>query len=367
MKILLINSVCGIRSTGRICTELAEEYEADGWEVKIAYGRGTVPQKYQKYAIRIGTEWDNRISAVHTRITDRHGLANKKATCKFLQWADEYNPDLLWIHNIHGYYINIELLFDWIKSRPEMQVKWTLHDCWAFTGHCSHFTAVKCVRWKTHCQGCPQKRRYPSSYLFDNSFSNFERKKAAFTGVRDLMLITPSKWLSDLVKNSFLKEYPIEVVHNTIDMSVFKSTLSDFRERFGLENKKIILGVASVWDERKGLNDFLKLAEMLDDHYTIVLVGLSVKQMKKLPKKIIGIGRTNNSEELAAIYTASDIFFNPTYEDNFPTVNLEAKACGLQIITYDSGGSPESAGEKSIVIPVGDIKAVYEAIEFLNT
>lgn len=367
MKILFINSVCGIRSTGRICTELAGKYEADGHEVKIAYGRESVPEKYQKYAVRIGTEWDNKISAIHTRVTDRHGFANKKATYKFLKWADEYDPDLLWLHNIHGYYINIELLFDWIKSRSLMQVKWTLHDCWAFTGHCSYFTVIQCECWKSHCQVCPQKKRYPSSYLCDNSFLNFERKKNAFTGVRNLTLITPSKWLANIVKESFLKEYPVEVVYNTIDTNVFKPTPSDFRKQFGLENKKIILGVASIWDQRKGLEDFLKLAERLDDDYVIILVGLSNKQMKNLPKRIKGIRRTNSAKELAAIYTASDIFLNLTYEDNFPTVNLEAKACGIPIITYDTGGSPESAGENSIVIPVGDINAVVNSINNLIT
>ena len=367
MKILILNSVCGIRSTGRICTDLAKELESQGHIIKIAYGRNIVPEEYQKYAVRIGTQWDNKMSAIHTRITDQHGFANKKATSEFLKWAEEFNPELLWLHNIHGYYINIELLFDWIKSRPQMRVKWTLHDCWAFTGHCSYFTAIKCERWKTHCHGCPQKQSYPSSYILDNSFSNFERKKAAFTGVRDLTLITPSKWLENLVKSSFLKEYPIEVVHNTVDTSVFKPTISDFRKRFGLENKKIILGVASVWDNRKGLNDFLKLAEILDDRYAIVLVGLSDKQAKRLPKRIIGLRRSNSAKELAAIYTASDIFFNPTYEDNFPTVNLEAKACGRQIITYDTGGSPESAGESSIVIPAGDIETMVRELKFLDT
>lgn len=363
MRVLMINSVCGIRSTGRICTDIAAELEKDGHTVKIAYGREAVPEKYEKYAIRIDTDLGNKVSAIHTRLTDKHGFANKNATKKFLEWAERYDPDLLWLHNIHGYYINAQMLFDWIKSRPDMQVKWTLHDCWSFTGHCTYFSAVKCDQWKTHCKNCPQTKEYPTSYWIDNCSKNFECKKAAFTGVSNMTLITPSRWLSDLVKQSFLREYPIEVCNNTIDTNAFKPMPSNFRERFGLQGQKIILGVASIWDERKGLADYLKLAEMMEEGYTVVLVGLTDKQRKRLPSNVIGVGRTNSTKELAEIYTASDVFVNLTYEDNYPTVNLEAKACGTTIITYETGGSPESAGEKAIVIPSGDLGQLKKAIK----
>lgn len=362
MKVLMINSVCGIRSTGRICTDIADRLVAEGHECKIAYGREHVPDMFQKYAVRIGSELGNRISAMHTRLTDQHGFANKRATKQFLRWAEEYDPDLLWIHNIHGYYIHVELLFDWIKSRPNMQVKWTLHDCWPFTGHCTYFTAANCEKWKTHCNNCPQTKCYPCSYLRDNCIKNFEHKKAAFTGVSNMKLITPSQWLADLVKQSFLGEYPVEVCNNTIDLNVFKPTPGNFKERMGIQKKKIILGVASVWDERKGLADYLNLAEMLDASYTVVLVGLSAKQQRHLPGNVIGISRTNSTKELAEIYTAADVFVNLTYEDNYPTVNLEARACGTPIITYKTGGSPESAGDKAIVIPQGDLQGVKAAV-----
>lgn len=342
MKVLFINSVCGIGSTGRICTDLAQQFEKEGHTVKIAYGRSNyVPEQFQKYAVRIGTDWDAKLHALQTRLFDTHGFGSKRATKQFLQWADQYNPDLVWLHNIHGYYINVEMLFNWLKSRPQTQIKWTLHDCWAFTGHCAHFTMANCNKWQIHCEKCPQLHRYPASFT-DNCKNNFDRKKSAFTGVKNMTLITPSKWLADLVKQSFLKEYPVEIVYNTIDKSIFKPTPSDFREKYGLENKKIILGVASTWDERKGLNDFIKLAKMLDDKYSIVLVGLTDKQIKSLPKNCLGIKRTNSPQELAAIYTAADVFFNPTYEDNYPTVNLEAQACGTPVITYDTGGCRET-------------------------
>lgn len=354
MRILIINSVCGIGSTGRICADLAQQFEKDGHEVKIAYGRsGYVPEKFKKYAVRIGTDFDVKLHALRTRLFDTHGFGSKSATKKFLKWADEFNPDLVWLHNIHGYYINIEMLFDWLKSRPQTQVKWTLHDCWAFTGHCSYFTMANCNKWQTQCSNCPQIKTYPSS-LYDNSKNNFERKKAAFTGVKNMTLITPSKWLADLAKQSFLKEYPVEVIYNTIDKNIFKPTPSDFRKKYNLENKKIILGVASVWEERKGLKDFLKLAQVLDEKYVIVLVGVSDKQIKTLPKNCIGIKRTSSPQELAQIYTAADVFFNPTYEDNYPTVNLEAQACGCPVITYDTGGCRETIyTANSKIIPVG--------------
>ena len=349
MKVLFINSVCGIGSTGRICTDLAQQLEAEGNEVKIAYGRkGTVPEQFQKYAVRIGTDFDCKMHAIQTRLFDTHGFGSKHATKEFLKWAEEYKPDLLWLHNLHGYYINVEMLFDWIKKHPEMQVKWTLHDCWAFTGHCSY---------------CSQLRRYPACFAMSSVSKNFERKRRAFTGVKNMTLITPSKWLADLTRQSFLKEYPVEVHYNTIDTNIFKPTPSDFRKRYGLQDKIIVLGVANVWEDRKGLFDFYKLAEMLDDRYVIVLVGLSEKQIKDLPKDIKGIQRTNSPQELAAIYTAADVFVNPTYEDNYPTVNLEAQACGTPVITYDTGGCRETIKtDGAKVVEAGNVEGLYKEI-----
>lgn len=365
MKILMINVVCGIRSTGRICTDLAESLTKKGHKVKIAYGRENVPQQYKKYAVRIGSDFDCKLHGIVTRLFDRHGFASKTATKKFLEWADKYDPDVLHLHNLHGYYINIEMLFDWIKRRPDMKVIWTLHDCWAFTGHCSYFNYVKCSKWKSKCKNCPQKREYPASYFIDNSENNFIRKRNAFTGVKNMTIVTPSKWLAGLVKQSFLKEYPVQVIHNGIDTDIFKPTPSNFREKYHLENKKIILGVASTWDRRKGLDDFVKLAEMLDDTYRIVLVGLSEKQLKQMPQNIIGIMRTNNTKELAKIYTAADVFLNLTYEDNYPTVNLEAQACGTPCVTYNTGGSVESVPKENICSK-DDLESVKLKISNIN-
>ena len=362
MNILFINSVCGTGSTGKITAELAEGYEREGHQVKIAYGRYSyVPEKYKDFAVRIGNKCEIYLHALLSRLTDRHGFYSRRATRNFLQWANDYNPNILWLHNIHGYFINIELLFNWIKSRPQMKVYWTLHDCWSFTGHCVYFTMAGCSKWQTHCEHCPQKYAYPSSFI-DNSFRNYEDKRRLFTGVKDMTLITPSQWLADLVSQSFLSEYHCEVRHNEIDRNIFKPAAGDFRERYNLIGKKIVLGVANIWEARKGLKDFLKLYELIKhENFSIVLVGIT---RDKLPEGIIHVKRTGSQRELAEIYSAADVLFNPTYEDNYPTVNLEAEACGIPVITYDTGGAPETVhGKNSHVIPCGDVCAAKNFIE----
>lgn len=348
MKVLQINSVCGIRSTGRICTDLADVLEQNGHECKIAYGRESVPEKYQKYAIRIGSDIDVKIHALEARIFDNAGFGSKKATERFIKWVEEYNPDVIHLHNIHGYYINIEVLFNYL-AKANKPVVWTLHDCWLFTGHCAHYSFQKCDRWKNGCFQCPQKKCYPSSLCLDSSKKNWERKKSLFTSVKNMVLVVPSKWLANQVEQSFLGMYPIKIIPNGIDLGVFKPTSSDFRERNNLENKKIILGVASAWGPRKGLNDFVELSKGLDDNYKIILVGLTEQQKNELPKNILGITRTNNVKELAEIYTAADVLFNPTYEDTYPTVNLEAQACGTPVVSYRTGGSVESIPQENVI------------------
>lgn len=364
MKVLFINSVCGTGSTGRICTDLAKEFEDNGDTVKIAYGRNNyVPEEYKKYAIRIGNVLSVKLHAIKTRFLDKHGLGSTLSTIRFLNWADKYNPELLWLHNIHGYYINYKLLFRWIKSRPDMRVKWTLHDCWAFTGHCTYFTIENCSKWKTECSGCTQKNLYPKSCFLDKSKQNFNQKRKSFTGVENLTIVTPSKWLADLVKMSFLQEYPVEIMYNKINSDIFKPTPSNFRKKYGLDYKKIVLGVANDWEERKGFNDFIELRTMLNNNYVIVLVGVSNEKANTLPNNIIAIGKTNNSKELAKIYTAADVFINLTYEDNYPTVNLEAQACGTPVFTYDTGGCRETIYTKdSKIVKTGDLSGIRDLI-----
>lgn len=362
MKVFMINSVCGIRSTGRICTDIAEQLRACGYDCRIAYGRESVPERYQQYAVRVGSELGVRIHGIQARILDNAGFASKAATRKLAAQIREYNPDIIHLHNIHGYYLDVETLFGCLKELKK-PVIWTLHDCWSFTGHCPHFAVAGCDNWKTQCHHCPEKGRYPASLVLDRSRENYRRKKAAFTGVEDLTLVTPSRWLAELTRESFLKDYPVAVISNGIDLSVFTPTESDFRARHHLENKKLVMGAASAWDDRKGLQDMVKLARELGQEYTVIVVGVTQQQKQELPDTILAVTRTESPKELAQIYTAADVFVNPTYEDTYPTVNLEAQACGTPVITYRTGGSVESVPE-DCVVDRGDVAAMAEKIRF---
>ena len=311
MKILMINVVCGIRSTGRICTDLASELEERGHKVKIAYGRGEIPKQFEKYAIRIGSDFDVKLHAVKSRLLDSTGFGSKRSTEKFIEWVKEYNPDVIHLHNIHGYYINIEVLFDYLKICGK-KIIWTLHDCWSFTGHCAYFDFVGCDKWKVGCDHCPQKSEYPARIGPDMSKKNYKRKKMLFTGVNNMILVTPSEWLADLVSMSYMKEYDTKVIHNGVDTNIFRHIETNIKERYNCHGKKIVLGVAAVWDNRKGLSTFIELSKYLEEIYQIILVGLSKRQIKSLPKNIIGIERTNSVQELVELYNASYVFVNPT-------------------------------------------------------
>ncbi len=364
MKYLFINSVAGSGSTGKIAALQCRILQKQGHQCILAYGRWK-SNCDDLNTYKIGTALDYKLHGIYTRLFDKHGFGSKAATRKFLEWVQKYNPDVIWLHNIHGYYLNIEILFDYLKAAHKI-VFWTLHDCWSFTGHCACFTYMQCDKWKKECFHCTQKSSYPKSILFNNSKNNYERKRKSFCGVSDMTLITPSQWLADLVKKSYLKEYPIKVVRNEIDKNTFKPTYSNFREKYELEDKIILLGVASTWGERKGFKDYLMLAKMLTSEYKIVLVGLNKKQMKNLPANVLGISRTENTKHLAEIYTAADIFINLSYEENYPTVNLEAQACGTPIIAYDVGGTKETFAENANrcqAVSVGNLNEIIKTIK----
>lgn len=362
MKILQINSVCGTGSTGRIATDIHNILLEEGHESYIAYGRGEAKNIAEKYTIKIGNKYDMYVHGILTRLFDRHGLASKKATEEFIKKIEKLNPDVIHLHNIHGYYLNYQILFKYLKQSNK-KVIWTLHDSWSYTGHCAYYDYVKCKKWKTQCKNCPQKEKYPTTNFIDNSFNNYNLKKESFLGVKDLTIVTPSKWLAEEVKKSFLKDYKIQVINNGIDLENFKPTKSNFREKYKLEDKFIILGVASVWDERKGIKYFYELSKKLETNEKIVLVGLNKNQLKELPKNILGIERTNSVKELAEIYAAANVFVNPTLEDNFPTTNLEAGACGTFGITFNTGGSPECYDTNTgIIVEKENLEQLIEAI-----
>lgn len=332
-------------STGGIMMKEHKELLAKGEESYAFWGRGREAEN--DHEMRFATDFDFRRDAFETRLDGKAGFHSVAATKRLLKRLDELKPDVVHLHNLHGYYVNVEMLFEWL-SEHKCRVEWTLHDCWAFTGHCAYFTYVKCAQWQLHCahgEPCSQLHTYPKTFSKASCAWNFDAKKRVFNLIPTsrMKLITPSQWLADLVGKSFLKGYSIEVRHNTIDTSVFKPTPSDFRERYGIGDRFMILGVASPWTERKGLTDFVRLAEKLDIHkYVVVLVGLSEKQVKKIPESIVGLTRTESREVLASIYSTADVFFNPTVEDNYPTVNLEAESCGTPVVTFDTGGCAET-------------------------
>lgn len=361
-RILFINSVCN-GSTGTICKNLYKAAVEEGHECCIAYGRGEASEGFK--TIKIGNKLDIYLHILKARLFDASGFGSKQATKEFIKEIDEFKPDIIHLHNIHGYYVNIEILFKYLKDHPEIKKIWTLHDCWAFTGHCAYYTYTRCDKWKTCCKGhCPNRNEYPKT-TFSCVTKNYTKKKNIFSNVENIILITPSKWLKNEVEKSFLKNYKTVVIHNGVDTNIFKPTPSNIKEQYGIKNKKIILGVASVWDKRKGLNTFLELSKEIDDEYQIVLIGLNSKQIKQLPSNIIGISRTENVQELVKWYSAAYVYFNPTLEDNYPTTNLEAISCGTPVVTFETGGSPESVIGNGIIIN-NELKYFTTKLKCLN-
>ena len=329
-----INVSANWGSHGKIAEEIGQLVLAQGWDSNIAYGRIANPSKSK--LIHIGSMWDERWHGVQSMLFDNHGLSSKKATKKLIESIIKVQPDLIHLHNIHGYYLNYPILFDFLKAYNK-PVVWTLHDCWCFTGHCTHFEYDGCFKWQTGCYDCKFKHVYPSSLFLERSKRNYEIKKKYFTSLNNLTLVPVSNWLGNHLKNSFMKEHHIYVIHNGIDISVFKP-IDVKRNNSTIE----ILGVASNWKMRKGLPDFIALRKALPQNYHITLIGLSKKEISELSSGLLGLERTNNVQELVEYYNKADILVNPTYEDNFPTINLEALACGTPVITYNTGGSPEA-------------------------
>lgn len=362
MKVLQINSVCGVGSTGRIATDLYKVMKENGIESKIAFGIGNAENIPKEDAFKFGNKFDYYVHNAVSRITDRAGFYSKINTLKLLKFIKSYEPDIIHIHTIHGFYINIEILFKFLKEYKK-PVIWTLHDCWSFTGHCAHFDLIGCTKWKTQCYNCPIHREYPKSFT-DNSRHMYKLKKQLFTGVENLTIVTPSQWLADLVKQSFLKDHTIRIINNGINLDVFKPIENDIKITYQCENKYLILGVAFGWGKKKGLDIFIELSKRLDENkYKIMLVGTDEHIEKDLPDNIISIHRTKNQNELAKIYSAADLFVNPTREDTYPTVNMESLACGTPVLTFNTGGSPEIIDETSgMVVEKDDIDSMYNKL-----
>lgn len=363
MKVLQINSVCGVGSTGRIATDIASKLIESSLESYIAYGRETSINN--EHTLKIGSKLDYYVHGALTRLFDTHALlGSKRATIRFIKKIRAIDPDVIHLHNLHGYYINIKILFEYLQETGK-PVVWTLHDCWSFTGHCAHFSYAQCDKWIGECHRCPQKKAYPASDFLDNSRRNYNIKKELFTSLSNITIVTPSQWLASLVKKSFLSECPIKIINNGIDTDVFKPLDGKpVRKKYKLGQKFVILGVASIWNEKKGLDCFIKLSEIVEDDCLIVLVGLGEKQIVDLPSNIIGLKRTSSANELAQIYSAANVFINPSVEETFGLVTAEALACGTPAIVFDS-----TPGVEIVVSGCGYVAEygnLYDINKFVN-
>lgn len=357
-RLVEINTCANSGAPGTIAENIALQASKKGWECEIAYGRGKRPSAFPLY--RVGNDLDIYCHGIQSRLLDNHGLCSTQATKQFVRHLDEFKPDVVHLHNIHGYFINYQVLFDYLH-RWGGPIVWTLHDCWPVTGHCSCFDTIACDKWKSLCHNCPQPQSYPTSYLLDRSKRNYEAKRDAFLSVASQIVLVPvSDWLNDIIGQSFLSHCRRTVIHNGIDVEIFRPY------SHAQDDAKLILGVANRWSDRKGkgLADFYELAQRLPQGFRIVLVGLNDRQMRNLPPAIEGIKHTDSVAELAELYSKASVFVNPTWEDNFPTTNLEALACGTPVVTYRTGGSPEAIDQTTgIVVEKGDINGLAEAIE----
>lgn len=359
MKLLQINSVANIGSTGRIAEQIGQAAMDAGWESYIAYGREAGPS--QSRLIKIGSQLDVAWHGVVTRLFDRHGLASRRATRIFISQVKKIQPDIIHLHNIHGYYLNYQILFDYL-AKADIPVVWTLHDCWAMTGHCTHFVEANCTKWMTECVSCPLHFKYPKSFI-DLSPSNYRDKRAAFD-IEKLHIVTVSNWLCKILSKSFLGQKKREVIYNGVDTTIFTPLSNQIKHRYEIEGQKVLLGVATTWNDSKGLHDYYELSQMLSDDYQIILLGLTSKQIKNLPSNIIGLKRTESTQELAQYYSAADIVLNLSRAETFGLTTVEGFACGTPSIVYDVTASPELiTPQTGIVVPVGDLVAVKCAIE----
>lgn len=350
MKILQLNVTANWGSTGKITEGIGLAAIRKGWESYIAYGRDHNPS--QSKTIKVGSQFDVYKHYIQSKLFDSEGFGSLKSTKRLIKQIENVCPDIIHLHNIHDHWLNYPVLFNYFSS-IDTPIIWTFHDCWAFTGGCFHFDNVGCYQWRNElCSGkCP--------LFHPQSSRNFQIRKQVFNRLQErLHIVSVSDWLANYVRQSFFSESQttITVIRNGIDtQTIFRPSTR--------KKKNLVLGVSNIWTIDKGIEDFYALREFIPSDTKFLLVGLSKKQIKALPEGLEGIERTNDSKELAALYQDASVFVNPSYNDSFPTVNLEALACGTPVITYRTGGSPEAVDKNTgLVVNKGDINGLANGI-----
>ena len=359
LKLLQINVAANWGSHGRIAEEIGLEAMAQGWESYIAYGRYANPSK--SHIVKIGDLFDHCLHGAQSLLLDRHGLASCGPTKKLIREIEQIKPDLIHLHNIHGFYLNYPILFRYL-STVDIPVVWTLHDCWAFTGHCAWPIHGHCDRFQEQCCHCPlQSKGYPKSFLLDRSRSNFKLKKRYFRSLQDLHLVTVSRWLEQQVRLSFMQDMDIRTIYNGLDTEVFRP--SGTPPTSVTDGHPLVLGVCNAWYDWKGLDDMAALREILPDDYEVMVVGVNEYQMHLLPEGITCIRRTDSVSQLAEIYSQADVFVNPSKVESFGMTTAEALSCGTPSIVYDTSACPEVVDNLTgRVVPLGDVNALAKAV-----
>lgn len=360
MKLLQLNVTANWGSTGKIAEGIGKAAMARGWDSTIAYGRYMNPS--ESSLIKVGKQLDVYAHYAKSRLSDGEGLGSKSATRKLISQIKELSPDIIHLHNIHDHWLNYSILFEYFAS-INTPIVWTFHDCWAFTGGCFHFVQNNCSEWKTKCTKCNYRKA-----LIDNTERNFSHKIESILSLgHRLTIISVSKWLDSIVSDSNIRGLKHSTIYNGVDTNIFKPQSAEYIDtKYSLEGKNFFLGVSNRWYEDKGLKDFIKLSFLLPSNYFIVLVGVTEDIIKTLPKKIIGIPRTDSVEELAAFYTRADAVLSLSSAETFGMTLAEGLSCGTPAIAYASTGMKEIiTPETGFLITSGDIsqlKAVVDAV-----